>query len=654
VHKVVVRITLAALLATAALGIGLPHWLEVRAGAVLLTVIIGAAYGWFSYRRRLRRSHHKPDLNPVPANRARILQRMAGEAPPAAQAHAEVFFAGVAAPSSINQRIVERWTPQQRTLHKKVTIEGRIPSALLRVLDNGANSDWVLVPIPIIVPRKGELHDNFRVFDGGGHALQTLEYSEYLQLVASLLRMVLLQAYEETSGRLPIPAAHVEQRALGEILKRGAVGGDVPPTLSPPGRLLAAMLSWGRARISRWKRSQPVTDHEARLAALHARGPATLLKELGQASGAEAKLLEEALLHWSAEELLAALPDVRQPDSVKAARELVRKLRTHYAIVCFIRCDSQGRFLVNYEMTVIPQVKQRPSLWRNPYGHVKARLRVLLGARPVVVDISLRTAGTARSYHAMIVASDDMYLNNQQLVDPSRILTDLEAEEAPTKAYTRFRSRNGQSYAHFYARFVPQTRDGMHSPRLRVEFHETPPGSLFRAAVAAGSGFLLIWLIALFLSQGGDLGTDAPAFLLVFPAVAAAWLGFETPRDRLFEGTLASRLSLVCTTIASIAASGLYMGQTALAKAAEKDAQAVAQGRSTAGVREHALWFPHLSDRLPHGWSVLGVTNAGWSVLVLLTLITAASTTYLYLLRAWEFEYLNSRRTQAHDVEVSD
>ncbi len=65
------------------------------------------------------------------------------------------------------------------------------------------------------------------------------------------------------------------------------------------------------------------------------------------------------------------------------------------------------------------------------------------------------------------------------------------------------------------------------------------------------------------MSRTPDLGSDAPAFLLVFPGVAASWIGFDAPAHRLFEDSLRARLSLALTALLSVAASGLFILNTA-------------------------------------------------------------------------------------------
>jgi hypothetical protein len=140
---------------------------------------------------------------------------------------------------------------------------------------------------------------------------------------------------------------------------------------------------------------------------------------------------------------------------------------------------------------------------------------------------------------------------------------------------------------------------------------------VFRAGIASIAATVLIWLIAFVSSRTPDPGTDVPAFLLVFPAVAAAWLGFDSGGRRLLEGTLASRMSLSLTAMCSIAGSGLFM----IFKAK----------------------LGYLDGRNPFDMSVLGNSSLSWTILTLVSGLNALTITYLYFVRVWEFSTLSSR-----------
>jgi hypothetical protein len=147
--------------------------------------------------------------------------------------------------------------------------------------------------------------------------------------------------------------------------------------------------------------------------------------------------------------------------------------------------------------------------------------------------------------------------------------------------------------------------------------------------VAAFASALLLWLIGFVSSRTPDPGTDAPAFLLVFPAIAAAWLGFEgTSIRRLLEGTLTARISLLVTALASIAGTGLFM------------------------IFKANLNYLHWSN--PYQLRILGTQSLSWTLLTLVSGLNALITAYIYLARSWEFTHLSTRIDAFNKYEYND
>jgi hypothetical protein len=259
---------------------------------------------------------------------------------------------------------------------------------------------------------------------------------------------------------------------------------------------------------------------------------------------------------------------------------------------------------------------------------------MLLGARPVDISIPLENACTSQSYHLIVDGQEGVFVGHQSskgLVEycdahakrNRKLWRDGKSAEPIPPPYFRFRRRAGQRYSHFYTRFFPEpdvdVEGGGKLPSVRFRFFEVPPGSVFRATIASVAATVLIWLIAFVSSRTRtqDPGTDVPAFLLVVPAIAAAWLGFDTDHKRLLEGTLAARLSLALTALCSIAASGLFM----IFKA-----------------KLHYFEWPN-----PFHMEILGNTSRSWTVLTLISALNTLVTGYLYCMRAWEFAHLSSR-----------
>ena len=434
-----------------------------------------------------------------------------------------------------------------------------------------------MIAFPVIIPPKGTLLDNFDIYDAAGRHVAALSYRESLPLAACTLRTLLLSAYQ--AKRLPAEAITAEYQALAAIIQRNNPGAD-------------------RDESQPW---------------------------LSQEAGSAIRMLSELE------------PAVTDKASLRMAIRLAKELSGHYAVVAPISLPPGGRFSLHYERSLIPELELTPERHmrlrqsgkltkgiKSAWLDVKGKLRVLLGTRPVSVTVSLDNAWTCQSYHVRVEVPQGLYLRRQEL-DASKEYLKKRTKGAPTPPYYRFRGRFGQSFAHFYGRFfavpdAPSTR-----AKLKLHFYETPPGSNFRAAVASTTCFTLVWAVAFSMSRVPDPGTDAPAFLLAFPGVAASWLGFESPTNRLFEGTLAARLSLTLTTITSIAASGLFM-------------------MNRAGVR-----LPFHVTAMQES-SFLGVYRVPWMILVAVSLVNTAYIGYRYLVDSATFKYLAERVSQVQDL----
>ncbi|MEV4627942.1 hypothetical protein AB0J90_16815 [Micromonospora sp. NPDC049523] len=617
--------------------------------AVTLVLAVLLIYDNFVYIRPLVRSYPRK-IGQVSTRRARELQRLASANRIIGSGQASVFALAISTPFMLRERVVELYEPGQRTLHRRVTVEVQLPKPLVKTYlrdgepprvgvsdqPTGPSAEGRPGPLapplrgeenlslhfPLIIARKGELHDNFVVSDVEGTYLPVLSYPECLQFVASVLRMLLLKAYNSGNSRAALSpeVLEAENRALTRIIRRNLP--ESPVSHRPP--------------VSQHRDDDDEDDDEEEskrrieeeLLRLDGKSGPDLLGMLVQPISDEQKKAVTRLLNsFPPHELLRKL-EAPNKKALLLAAELVRKLSDNYVIVVRLPRPSDGRFVVHYEATVIPRLRlSRRGKW-SPVGWLGGRMRILLGARPVQLAVSLANAGTGRSYHLKVQSPEGLYLRSQEFVDAEEYLK-VKADKAPTLPYYRFRQRLGQSYAHFYARFLAEVPNVpmRPPPRIRFTFIEVPPGSLFRATVASSACFLLVLVVGNLMSHGHDPGTDAPAFLLAFPAVAATWLGFEAPSRRLLEPTLTARLALVGTTLISVAASALYM--------AFKATNDVDNGSGA----------PRWNDSvLPGGVSVLGVTNLWWGILVLISCVMSAYVFRLYVLRVREFMRLSSRR----------
>ncbi|MBU2667145.1 hypothetical protein KOI35_26920 [Actinoplanes bogorensis] len=541
---------------------------STRLAALLILVITLFLLTRRNYYRPLIESHADTEIWPLPNSYVYVVQRGAGVTGMAGALtveQAKTFAMATLAPTSLRERLTERYEPGQRTLTQRVTIDAHLPEVLRSRTTDGPPPT---VLFPLLIPPKGLLIDNLRVFAADGAELPILSYRQYLTLTAQVLRTLLNVAYREPLD----PARHheafaAEHLALSAIMRRG--------------------------------RDKDVSGAGA-LKALDAPG--------------------ESAIHMAA--------------------GLAERLASNYVVVAAVPWPAENRFVVTYERQITPQLQlaDRSSGW---IPWLKGRARLLLGSRPVDITVPLENACTAQSYHLLVDGQDGVYVGSQkspQLTTYCRAhdrrireVTLQASGNPPAPPYFRFRRRAGQQYAHFYTRFFPEPVPGLTGgdslPSVRFRFFETPPGSVFRAGVAAVSATVLIWLIGFVSSSTGDPGTDAPAFLLVFPAIAAAWLGYEgTTAAKLLEGTLAARLSLMVTASTSLAACGLFM--------------------------VYKAQLPYLHGVNPAGMRVLGIASLGWTILALISILNAGTISFLYLMRSWEFAYLASRDDELTDHKV--
>jgi hypothetical protein len=581
----------------------------------LVQVVIIILVLWQLYRYALRYYREKirppsprtiEDIPKVPEDEAYVLQRLAGRLRLDAR-QARILTLAILEPAELRERVAERYIPGQRTLTQEVSIEAKIPERLFSLGKPGNERQQSMdVLFPVLVIPKGSFNDNLEVYGSDGASVPVLSYREYLQVTARLLRLFLWLGYgvtTETEWQTVIHEAaegpdesnvyELEHKALCEIIKRAPANVEVKQLLGV----------------------SPISPEANTIAGL--------------------------------------IENLQVPNDTKVylrlAGTLVRKLSLHYALLASTVSDLDGRLYVSYRRTLIPELElasktsvvgdskkaQICGQFLNRLKRTRAWLYILFGARPVSVTISLDNAWTCHSYHVRVEAPEGLYLSSQKLIASRKYLRN-KAKDAPTPPHYRFRRRLGQSYAHFYGRFFPNPLPNERRPKLRLEFYETPPGSVFRAAIASGAGLALIWLVGFVMSRTRDAGTDAPAFLLVFPGIAASWLGLEVPSGRLFEGTLAARLSLVLTTIISVSASGLFV----------LNASGLSLFYGTLPTEMNVF-----GRNVNAGFSVLGITKWSWALLVVIMLANTIFMTYRWLCISWRFKHLSDRPDPGQPLE---
>lgn len=194
------------------------------------------------------------------------------------------------------------------------------------------------------------------------------------------------------------------------------------------------------------------------------------------------------------------------------------------------------------------------------------RLRRIFGIRPTLIAVPLRNAGRAKSYHLSLAGLDGTYLARQQVIrvpdttDAVGVGPDgAAAASIDLEGDVVARLRNGQRHAHLHI------ANGANTDRTAfvAQFYERMPGSMAPAFASALSVAVLVW-VALFADKryGSPLfeNWEYPALVLAFPAAISIWLGLSSER-RLSEGVLAGRVSLICTVVLAIIASGFSVAQ---------------------------------------------------------------------------------------------
>jgi len=498
---------------------------------------------------------------------------------------AEIFALALTNPAVLRQRISERYEPERRTLWQRVTAEIQIPAELIAPPAGAGDGSSMApgaeqvkhdifrrkekftglgrIPFPVIIPSKGELNDEILVLGSDGERIPCFSYSEYLLIIASVLRMLLLKAYK--LDHLPGDGDEAERQALRCIMQRGIpADSDIKAAVDQLSNL-------------------PITPN----------GDTAVIQDL---------------------------------QALKVAVELVRKLSGRYAIVASIECTPEGRMVLEYQRKMVPTLDLGMNKKGERFRWLQDCGSILLGARPVDLTLPLENATTCQSFHLYVDCPEGLYLREQQVSGLDEYLNRDNRQMRTIPPYYRLRRRLGQPYAHFYARFFPEPKENETLPEFRVSFHEVPPGSLFRAAVVSISTALLVWLVGWVLARVRHPETDVPAVLLAFPAVAAAWLGFDEKRRRLLEGTLVSRCSLMLSAATALGASALFMLN-----------------------RAH---LPVLHDRIPFPLDVsfLGLNQASWGILAGVSLANSLGVGYLCLLRTWQFGRLASRSDPTSSV----
>jgi hypothetical protein len=208
--------------------------LSLRMLPMLITVMLLGGYRKRRMKRRIDASHKSQSSDQLDDEVSKYLQRRAGSAPQLKSMQINVFVAAITRPSSLRKRVTEYYEPERRTVRQRVAVEIQIPPEIFPETDSAGSltgaeevKSTSTVFMPVVLPLKGELNDNFVIRDANGALVSALSYPEYLQLAARLLRMLFLRAFNcrgtgfSELGDLRERVEAAELSALRSIMKRG-------------------------------------------------------------------------------------------------------------------------------------------------------------------------------------------------------------------------------------------------------------------------------------------------------------------------------------------------------------------------------------------------------------------------------------------------
>lgn len=403
------------------------------------------------------------------------------------------FIDLITQPAHPRSRVVEALGMDGRLITQRVSVEFVIP---------GGAIDSNVLYLPISLPRKGELIDNFDLTDETGSTITNLSYDETTRLVAVGLRTMLLsftrRAYADwRSTRL------AEFVLLGLITERGPAHKEIQES-----RIDRALTLVER----------PITPEAAALVRSY-------VKSLSTAYPIVAVVPRD---HAVANRILLRLDQTIRPAAATDGRvgsiRLSFKLKPREVHVPLDLSLTTG----SYHLRI-----KGPSDKYLYEQHVRCR------SCKKRIDKSWR--GVARygkgCYHESVTASEE-------------------------DCHFHIQPRSGQNYLHLYMRGYAYSRTPIRNLEATAVFKETPPGTRATATITALATTLFIWTSGYLVSHREIIpNSDLPALLLALPAIAASWFGFSADGDSLVGSSLLARISLAVSGLLSIAAIITYLIQ---------------------------------------------------------------------------------------------
>lgn len=407
-------------------------------------------------------------------------------------------------PARYRVRVAETVDFIDRSLRQQVAVEFSIPASAL---------DAKYLYLPVLMPIKGELLDNFRLYDASGQPLPNLSYEETIRLAAVGLTYLLSASDAAGANKTEDEANQIGSIAIDQIV------------------LLGPVARRGRIDIADTQR-----EIDERVNSLRTKIPSATR------------------------------------DRLRAYLEI---LSITYPIVIMIpKSAITGRLLITYELTLIPRAERKglEGRFRLALGLRPYQLAMPVNLASTAQSYHLRINGPSDKYvmrqylccrHCGRLVRRNWRLqslgSDGEHDGKSCMHTHLPGDRPRGSHHFRIRQRRGQSYVHLYMRGYA----GSGAPRnleFLARFREVPPGSLANAAATALITTLLI-VVAGYLSTHvrGSAYSDIPALILALPVAVASWAGISEDSSKLVGSSLLARLSLIVSGMLSVASIVVYL-----------------------------------------------------------------------------------------------
>lgn len=435
------------------------------------------------------------------------------------EAQLNLFAVSIADPAVLRRRVTDVFSTRSRTLDSKMIIEFDLNAPLISD-STGSNSarDEDDKPeattffkrlgdgprlLAILMPRKGHLHDNSRITDGGGRLISALAYKEYRVLMGLTLRRLLISAFGKYE-QVPDEVWNFESDYLELLLQYGVIKDGARPTTT---RITEVLQKF---------------------------------KTLERVVPEEGKQYFELLMR------------------------LVQTVAVNYAVVAVVPSDVPARFFLIYESTEIPGLQYPKKTFktvgaslRTMLGAKPSSLRVSAANAMTCQSYHLIASTPEDQYLADL---DAPFISRR----PDQVQTDSRVSYYRVRGrrgqhyfhlYSRLGGDAKPSGLRMDLRFaeVPPGSIGRAAVSALACFITCAAVAYISALPSSNVDGRLI----------SAVDSNVAVFLLALPGIAAVWLGFEGGESRLFGGAFAAKVSLVLTFVLSVSASILLLFQKA-------------------------------------------------------------------------------------------